>query len=104
MLKIQFELAGVSFRRADYTRSNVQRGDALTLKPEPGNIHDPNAIAVYKNDIQIGYVPRMYTGLALKYATPGAGQIIASAVWPRGCWIEIHEDQDDPATKNGTVA
>ena len=33
------------------------RGSSVALIPEPNNPHDPNAVAVYVNGIQVGHVP-----------------------------------------------
>lgn len=105
-MNFQFELAGISHRHADYLRANVQRGDALTLKCEPTNKFDPDAIMVCKGDIQIGYVPRTHT-LPIKAAVQSdRATCIADAVWPRGCWVNVNikpkENHED--TKTGTVA
>ena len=35
----------------------LKRGSEVSLVPEPTNEHDPNAIAVYINGKQVGYVP-----------------------------------------------
>lgn len=35
----------------------LKRGSKVSLVPEPENPHDPNAIAVYVDDVHIGYIP-----------------------------------------------
>ena len=61
---MQFDVAGVKHRLAAFALADVNVGDKLTLKPEPTNEHDPNAIAVYKGEHQIGYVPRCLTSVS----------------------------------------
>lgn len=63
-----FTIAG--FRHND--GMNVQPITSLvdkfvSLQPEPENEHDPNAIAIYENDMRLGYVPKgLTTGLFQK--------------------------------------
>jgi len=38
--------------------TSLQVGLTLHLRREPSNEHDVNAVAVYFNDEQLGYVPR----------------------------------------------
>ena len=89
-MNFQFELAGISHRHKDYARANVQRGDVLKLQCEPTNKFDPDAIMVFKGDIQIGYVPRTHT-LPIKAAVLSErATCLADAVWPRGCWVSVN--------------
>lgn len=51
------EVAG--FRHQDgVALDDIYVGDPLTLKPEPDNIHDPNAIAVFHSGKRIGHIDR----------------------------------------------
>jgi len=105
-MNFQFELAGISHRHADYVLANVQRGDALTLKCEPTNKFDPNAIMVFKDNIQIGYVPKTHTLLLKAAVLSDRVTSHADAVWPRGCWVNVHvkpKEPDEP-TENRAVA
>ncbi|PKM57038.1 MAG: DNA-binding protein [Firmicutes bacterium HGW-Firmicutes-3] len=44
------------------------KGDQLTLKPEPSNMHDKNAIKILdKKDNHVGYLPRYYCESVLEY-------------------------------------
>ena len=52
-------LAGFQFYEGEYVWSSLQVGKDLTLVREADNIHDPNAVAVYFHDEQLGYVPRV---------------------------------------------
>ena len=53
-------VAGVSFRPESLEDDSFEPGRRLALVPEPGNEHDPNAVAVWNEEqtLQVGYVPR----------------------------------------------
>jgi hypothetical protein len=53
-------VAGVSFRAEALEDASFDPGRPLALVPEPDNVHDPNAVAVWNEErsIQLGYVPR----------------------------------------------
>ena len=51
-------LAGYQYHRASGVWSFLRVGEALNLRREPGNPHDPNAIAVWYQNEHLGYVPR----------------------------------------------
>ena len=57
MRQIRFNLTGISFRRESFDAAQVRVGDILSLKPEPTNRFDPQAIAVLKRGVHIAYVP-----------------------------------------------
>ena len=38
--------------------SNLHDGTAVELRGEPTNPYDPEAVAIYYNEIKIGYIPR----------------------------------------------
>lgn len=49
---------GVSFEGRQDVVKNLQEGDAVTLRREENNPHDPNAIALYYKAQQIGYLKK----------------------------------------------
>src|SRR5438093_8692458 len=53
------KVAGVSYRMDALQDDAFAPGRRLALVPEPGNEHDPNAIAVWDEDrrVQAGYIP-----------------------------------------------
>ena len=53
-------VAGVSFRPGNVDDASFEPGSRLALVPEPGNEHDPNAVAIWNQarTLQSGYVPR----------------------------------------------
>jgi len=58
------QVAGTRFPNADGTsrenriREKVRVGDVVALRPEPENPHDKNAVAVWHDSVQIGYLAR----------------------------------------------
>lgn len=63
--------------------------DRLTLKREPDNAHDPNAVAVYWLDRMLGYLPRQDAKVVARVMDNGIevravynGQAIAGLWWP----------------------
>ena len=52
-------VAGYQFYDGDWVWSSLAVGASLRLVREPENQHDPNAVAVYFRDEQLGYVPRV---------------------------------------------
>src|SRR5256885_10458111 len=53
-------VAGVSFRPDAVADRSFDPGRPLVLVPEPGNEHDPNAVAIWNEErtLQAGYVTR----------------------------------------------
>jgi hypothetical protein len=53
-------VAGVSFRPGTVDDASFDPGRRLALLPEPDNVHDPNAVAIWNEErtLQAGYVPR----------------------------------------------
>jgi hypothetical protein len=53
-------VAGVSFRPGAVEDASFDPGRRLALLPEPDNVHDANAVAIWNEDrtLQAGYVPR----------------------------------------------
>jgi len=51
-------LAGYQYHRASGVWPFLRVGEALRLRREPANPHDPNAIAVWYRNEHLGYVPR----------------------------------------------
>lgn len=52
--------AGVSYRPEALPDPSFEPGRRLALVPEPDNEHDPNAVAIWNEELtlQLGYVPR----------------------------------------------
>ena len=52
-------LAGFAFYAGELILPSLTVGSNLRLVREPSNVHDPNAVAVYFHDQQLGYLPRV---------------------------------------------
>lgn len=87
MTQARFELAGINYRLQEFQKANVCINDELRLMPEPDNQFDPNAIAVYKGDIKIGYIPRRENKPMLAYVAAGQATCKVEAAWPGGCTV-----------------
>jgi hypothetical protein len=61
----KFSVAGTSFRSTTELLQRLHPKHALALRREIGNEYDENAVAVYRHDKKLGYVPR---GLAAEIA------------------------------------
>lgn len=89
-MNIEFQVTGVKWHWDAFNRAQVKRGDFLTLRAEPENKHDPNAVAVYKGEHHIGYVPRnsnQEVGKALR--EDQIVEVRVSVDWPAGCEARV---------------
>ena len=86
-------VAGVSFRADDVRDGSFDPGNRLALVPEPGNEHDPNAVAVWNAErtLQAGYVPREVApelrGDELAVSLWRAGEGLRVLLVPAGSWV-----------------
>jgi hypothetical protein len=86
-------VAGVSFRTEDVRDSSFDPGSRLSLVAEPGNEHDPNAVAVWNEErtLQAGYVPRdvaaELAGDELAVSLWRAGEGLRMLIVPAGSWV-----------------
>lgn len=85
----RFEVAGIKFRAESFANAQVKLDDVLRLVPEPTNLHDPNAIGVYKGETLIGYVPRKDTKHYAEPVAKGTVQCIVEATMRQGCWVRV---------------
>ena len=53
-----FNVAGMRYWDGATVLDKLKPGKKLRLVAEPRNRHDPNAVAIYRKDVKIGYVPR----------------------------------------------
>ena len=51
-------VAGFQYHDGEAAWSRLAVGDSLRLRREPENPHDRQAVAVYRDDSKLGYVPR----------------------------------------------
>ena len=87
MNTVNFQVAGIRYRQADFEKANDHQGDRLTLKAEPTNKYDPYAIQVLAGKAMIGYVPHTHTALLTEIVNDPQGDLhcVATNVWPGGC-------------------
>ena len=52
-----FRVAGIAYYEALFVIQKLEIGDKLKLKPEK-NMHDEHAVAIYRKDKKLGYIPR----------------------------------------------
>ena len=86
-------VAGVSFRPDAVRDASFDPGLRLALVPEPGNEHDPGAVAIWNEErtLQAGYVPRESTsaldGTELAVSLWRAGEGLRVLIVPAGSWV-----------------
>lgn len=67
-IELVLEVAG--FRHQDVSASGLAVGDSVSLRAEPENEHDPDAIAIHHEaQGRIGYVPRPYCSALGRWLT-----------------------------------
>lgn len=89
MTQARFELSGIKYRLQEFTQAQVKLGDNLRLVPEPDNPYDPDAIAVYKDNLKIGFVPRRENKPIKPYVAAGKATCVVEAVTSAGCWVLV---------------
>ena len=83
-------VAGAGRHHADAIESDaVAPGSRLELRRDPGNEHDPNAIAVYAGGAQAGWVPR-------ELAAELAPKLDAGEMWTAMVLREQRRSPRDP--------
>lgn len=89
MVQARFEIAGTRYRQADFAQAQVKIGDMLRMTPEPSNVFDSNAIAVFKDNFHIGYVPRNENKELLPHVAAGKITCVVEAATPHSCWVLV---------------
>ena len=85
-------VAGAAAHHDDVLQGEaVQPGTALTLRRDPGNEHDPNAIRVVAGEGQLGWVPR-------ELAAELAPKLDAGEEWSAVILREQRASPRDPRT------
>ena len=60
-----FNVAGMRYWDGAKAISKLKPGKRLRLVAEPHNPADPNAVAIYRKDVKLGYIPRDQNDLAV---------------------------------------
>jgi len=81
-----FAIAGGGFHGLWQVRGELLPGEALRLRPEPGNPFDANAVAVERADgLMLGYIPRVANEPIVRLLAEGA-RVEAEVVGPVDFW------------------
>lgn len=98
-LLLSTELAGFQFYDGENLFKQMQQGQTLQLIREASNHYDTNAVAVYWQDNQLGYIPRRSNIVIAQMLDRGEvmhGQIerlqVASNPWDR-VKLEVYMEQ-----------
>ena len=77
----RFHIAGFRYYEGPEVVTRLRPGDALMLRAEPDNPHDPRAVAVYSGRHKLGYVPRRKNAVLSRLLAQGAaieGRVLAA--------------------------
>ena len=66
-----FYIAGFTYYDGIDVFENLKIGKALSLKAEPENRYDPEAVAIYYQDNKLGFVPKNENELIRKFLNLG---------------------------------
>jgi hypothetical protein len=73
-------IAGFTYYDGIEVIDKLTLGAIVTLKSEPENPHDPDAVAVYFGKTKLGYVPRAKNGELSQLLYFGYGDIIEARI------------------------
>ena len=71
-----FNVAGMRYWDGAKVISKLKSGKRLRLVAEPHNPADPNAVAIYRKDAKLGYIPRDQNDLAAQLLRFGHGDVL----------------------------
>jgi hypothetical protein len=66
-----FSLAGFTYYDGIEVFQELKVGTLLTMKAEPENKYDPNAVAIYYGDKKLGFIPKEENKLIFQFLTLG---------------------------------
>jgi hypothetical protein len=73
-------IAGFAYYDGLDVIDKLKLGTAVTLKAEPDNPHDPNAVAIYYGGVKLGYVPQAKNGCIGALLYFGHGDIVEARI------------------------
>jgi len=73
-------IAGFAYYDGLEVIDRLTLGAVVTLRSEPENPHDPEAVAVYFGETKLGYVPRTKNGELSKLLYFGYGGIVEARI------------------------
>ena len=71
-----FNITGMRYWDGAKVISKLKPGKKLRLVAEPHNPADPNAVAIYRKDVKLGYIPRDQNDLAAQLLRFGHGDVL----------------------------
>ncbi len=71
-----FNVAGMRYWDGAKVISKLKPGKRLRLVAEPHNPADPNAVAIYRKDVKLGYIPRDQNDLAAQLLRFGHDDVL----------------------------
>ncbi len=104
MDELTTSIVGIDFPNADKSRSNRRMeilmcapGDPVTLRREPKNPHDPNAIGVWSlRDIQMGYISAERAPLLGRRMQAEPVVAVFQAMMASGAYVRIRFGGGEP--------
>ncbi len=98
-------IVGIDFPNADKTRSNRRMeillcapGDRVTLRREPKNLHDSNAVGVWsERDIQLGYISAERAPMIGRRLQAEETSALFQAMHQGGAYIRVRFGGGDPS-------
>ena len=104
MDELTTSIVGIDFPNTDKSRSNRRMeillcapGDRVTLRREPKNPHDPNAVGVWsERDIQMGYISAERAPLIGQRMQADETVAVFQAMHGGGAYIRIRFGGGDP--------
>jgi hypothetical protein len=80
-------VAGFQYHQGEFFWEELTLGDQLQLSREPDNPYDENAVAIYREGIKLGYLPRVENIAVARMMDKGQ---------PIKALIENKQNSDDP--------
>jgi len=77
---MDFYIAGFTYWDGLKALPALCPGSVLTLKGEPDNPYDPDAVALYYKKYKLGYIPRTDNSLISKFVFFGLGNVFKAKV------------------------
>jgi hypothetical protein len=73
-------IAGFTFWDGLDVIEELKVGTVVTLKSEPDNPHDSEAVAIYFGDSKLGYIPRNHNGDISQFIFFGHGNVFEAKI------------------------
>lgn len=77
---MDFHIAGFAYYDGLDVIKQLELGEFVNLLPEPDNIHDPQAVAIYYGESKLGYVPEHKNELLSKILYFGHSSMLEARI------------------------